>query len=116
MARRVRLTDFDVFVTIVTLHRTMGGNLAHLLDRVASTTRDRNLFRGYFMAATALGRTTAFVIAAAAPLIFVGYAIWQPNFINYFTESAIGLRALGSALILEVVGAVWLFLLLRIDY
>src|SRR5262249_8872282 len=62
MADRLRLLDFNVFVTAVTLHRTMGGNLTVLLDRVATAIRDRNLFRGYFRAATALGRVTAFVV------------------------------------------------------
>jgi tight adherence protein B len=116
MARRLRLADFDVFVTVVTLHRTMGGNLTMLLDRVATTTRDRNLFRGYFQAATALGRVTALFVASAAPLLFLGYALWQPEFVGRFFESNLGLRALSFALILEVVGAVWLFLLLRVEY
>ncbi len=93
MARRLQLVDFDIFVTVVTLHRTMGGNLTMLLDRVAATTRDRNLFRGYFRAATALGRITALFVASAAPLLFLGYALWQPEFVQRFFDSAGGLRA-----------------------
>ena len=45
-----------LFVSVVVLHRQVGGNLVSLLDRVATYTRDRNLFRGQFQAATALGR------------------------------------------------------------
>ena len=116
MARHLRLVDFDIFVTVVTLHRTMGGNLTMLLDRVAATTRDRNLFRGYFQAATALGRITALFVGSAAPVLFIGYALWQPEFVSRFFASAGGLRALGFALALEIVGAIWLFLLLRVDY
>jgi tight adherence protein B len=116
MARRFELPDFNVFVTAVALHRTMGGNLALLLERVATGTRDRNLFRGYFRAATALGRITAVCIALAAPILFAGYAFLQPEFVARFTETAAGFRALGAASLLEVVGCVWLFLLLRIDY
>src|SRR5437588_827127 len=84
IARRLQMQDFDVFVTAVTLHRTVGGNLTLLLDRVATSTRDRNLFRGYFRAATALGRITGIFIAAAAPLLFLGYALWQPDFVSRF--------------------------------
>jgi tight adherence protein B len=116
MARRIRLTDFDVLVTIVTLHRHIGGNLMMLLDRVASGTRDRNLFRGQFRAATALARVTAGCLAAGAPVIFLAYALWQPDFVNRFTESASGWRILMSAATLEVIGIVWLSFLLRNRY
>jgi tight adherence protein B len=116
MARRVDLPDFNIFVTAVTLHRTVGGNLTHLLDRVATSTRDRNTFRGYVRAATALSRITGFAIAAAAPLLFFGYLFWQPNFIATFTQSQAGMRALWIALGLELIGAAWMYYLLRIDY
>ncbi len=116
MARRLRLADFNVFVTAVTLHRNTGGNLMVLLDRVAASTRDRNQFRGYVRAATALGRITGLFIAAAAPVLFVGYSIWQPDFAARFTQSGGGIRALIVAATLEVIGAVWMYLLLRFDY
>jgi len=116
MARRLRLPDFNVFVTAVTLHRTIGGNLTVLLDRVASSTRDRNQFRGYVRAATALGRITGLFLAGAAPVLFAGYCVWQPEFVARFTQSTGGVRALAVAAVLEVIGAVWLFLLLRFDY
>jgi Flp pilus assembly protein TadB len=94
----------------------MGGNLTQLLDRVAIAIRDRNLFRGYFNAATALGRLTAFCIAAAAPVLLAGYSLWQPELIGEFARNPAGARALGIALGLEVVGCCWLFYLLRVDY
>ena len=116
MARRLRLADFNVFVTAVTLHRSIGGNLMVLLDRVAASTRDRNQFRGYVRAATALGRITGLFIAAAAPVLFIGYSVWQPDFVARFTQSPAGVRALVVAAVLEVIGAVWMYLLLRFDY
>jgi tight adherence protein B len=116
MARRLRLADFNVFVTAVTLSRSLGGNLALLLDRVASSTRDRNLFRGYFRTATALGRITGIFLSAAAPVLFLGYALWQPDFVERFVRSTAGLQALGVAIGLEILGIVWMTLLLRVDY
>lgn len=116
MARRIDLADFNVFVTAITLHRTVGGNLPQLLDRVASSVRDRNLFRGYVLAATALSRITGFFIAGAAPVLFVGYLLWQPELITGFMQSPAGMRALWTAFGLEVIGAVWMYYLLRIDY
>jgi tight adherence protein B len=116
MARRLDLADFDAFVTAVTLHRTVGGNLAQLTERVATSSRDRTLFRGYFRAATALARITGFAIALAPVLLLIGYSIWQPDFIERFTSSVLGVRLLIVAAVLEVIGAIWMISLLRVDY
>ncbi len=116
IGRRLRLPDFDVFVAVVALHRNMGGNLTLLLDRVASTTRDRNLFRGHFRATTALSRITGYTLAAGAPVIFLGYALWQPDFVSRFFDSMIGVRMLIVALVLEVIGVCWVSWLLRARY
>ncbi len=113
MAERIKLTDFDVLVTVVALHRNIGGNLTMLLDRVATSIRDRNLFRGHFQTATALSRITGFAVASGAPLIFLGYSLWQPDFINRFLESTTGIRMLGTAIFLEITGLIWLSYLLR---
>jgi tight adherence protein B len=116
MARRLKLSDFDVFVSAVTLHRTVGGNLAQLLERVASSARDRGQFRGYFRAATALARITGFAIAAAPLMLLIGYSIWQPEFVERFTTSTTGIRLLTIAGILEIIGIVWMYSLLRVEY
>lgn len=116
MARRIDLPDFNAMVTAVTLHRTVGGNLALLLERVAAAARDRISFRGYFRAATALARITGFAIAMAPIILLVVYAIWQPDFIERFTSSVLGMRLLVTAAVLEIVGAIWMLSLLRVDY
>jgi tight adherence protein B len=116
MARRIGLADFNSMVTAVSLHRTVGGNLSQLIERVATASRDRTLFRGYFRAATALARITGFAIALAPVLLLVAYWIWQPDFIDRFTQSVLGIRLLIVAAVLEVVGAIWMFSLLRVDY
>jgi tight adherence protein B len=115
-ARRINLPDFNVFVSVIGLHRTTGGNLPLLLDRLAISTRDRNQYRGYFRSVTALGRMTALFLGLASPAILVGYAILHPEYISRFFESSAGWTALAIAFSLEIVGAVWLYFLLRVDY
>jgi tight adherence protein B len=115
-ALRLRLLDFDVFASTIALYYSSGGNLALLLDRIAAGTRDRNEFRGYFRAATALGRTTAFFIGAAVPALLVGYAVWQPDYVGEFFRNAVGWQFIAFAAVLEVIGTIWIYLLLRVDY
>ncbi len=116
MADHIRLTDLNVFVSVVQLHRQVGGNLSLLLDRVATATRDRNQFRGQFQASTALGRVTGFFISLAAPALLVIYLVLQPDYLIKFAQSPVGLAALAVAGVLQIVGAVWIFYLLRVDY
>ena len=116
VAKRIQMLDFNVFVTTVTLHYTMGGNLALLLDRLAASTRDRNHFRGYFRTATAMARVTAIFIGIVSPVLLLIYAIFQPDHIKAFYESPNGWVAMGVAAVLQVIGIVWLYRLLRVEY
>jgi tight adherence protein B len=116
MADHIRLTDMNVFVSVVSLHRQVGGNLGLLLDRVAAATRDRNQFRGQFQASTALGRATGFFISLAAPVLLLIYVVLQPDYLIKFAQSPTGLAALAIAGVLQIIGALWIFYLLRVDY
>ncbi|MGH7171929.1 MAG: type II secretion system F family protein [Gemmataceae bacterium] len=116
VARRIQLLDFNVFVTTVSLYYTMGGNLAMLLDRLAASTRDRNQFRGYFRTATALSRVTAIAIGLMTPLLLLIYALYPPEHARAFFESPDGWAAMAVAGLLQIIGIVWLYRLLRVDY
>ncbi len=116
MADRLGLEDLNGMVSIVTLHRTTGGNLPFLLDRWAASTRDRNQFRGFFRAATAQGRITAVALACAGPALLIGYWVWQPDYIGRFARSTAGGLALGVAAGLELLGCRGMYMLVRTDY
>ncbi len=116
MADRVQLLDFNALVSTVTLHQHTGGNLALLLDRLAASARDRNQFRAHFRAATALARVGAIGIGLALPLLLLGYAFFQPEHIQTFFTSLTGWMVLLGAVALQLIGCLWVYQLLRIDY
>jgi tight adherence protein B len=115
-ADRVDLPDFNLFVSMLTVHRRTGGNLPALLDRLAASVRDRNQFRGHVRAVTALGRISGLCVALASPLLLLLYWALNPEFLSRFTDSPQGLTALGVAVTLETIGVVWLLWLFRVDY
>jgi tight adherence protein B len=115
-ARRVRMVDFDALVAAVTVYTTTGGNLPVLMERLASAARDHNQFRGYFMAATAQGRITALLIGLVGPALLVYYAITKPAHTQAFFNDPRGLTILLVAGILQVIGVVWIYRLLKVDY
>jgi Flp pilus assembly protein TadB len=115
-ARRLDLPDFAALVTLIDFHRTTGGNLPALIDRLATATRERNQFRGYLRTATALGRTAAIGIGLASPVILLCYAVAQPDYAQGFFASTYGWTVTATALGLEIFGLAWLLWLLRIDF
>lgn len=116
VANRVRLLDFDLLASTVGLYTQTGGNLVVLLDRLADSVRERNQFAGQFFAATAQGRIVAVGIAAVAPLILLGYVLFEPEHVQVFFNSSTGWTLLAGCAVLEVIGVVWLWQILRIDY
>ncbi|HQR43190.1 MAG TPA: type II secretion system F family protein, partial [Gemmatales bacterium] len=114
-ASRVAVTDFNVFASILALHRNTGGQLPLLLDRLAQGVRDRVQYQGQFRSATAMGRISAIALGAAVPLIFLWYVLFQPETVQVFVNTPGGLAMLATAFILESVGIFWLYRLLRTE-
>lgn len=116
MSKRMQVDDFNSFVSTVNLYSTTGGNLPLLLDRLASSTRDQNQFRAYFRSATALGRISSICIAGAGPLFFLGYALFVPEYADFFLTNRAGIMTLIMAAVIEVIGLVWLWNIIRVEY
>jgi tight adherence protein B len=114
-ADRLHLVDFSVFASVLSLHRTTGGNLPVIMDRLAHTTRDHNQLRGHYRAVTALGRWgNVIVFLMSAGLIsYLGF-FQRDLAVNYF-ESTMGivLFCLGVTLLLGAM--VLLYFLVRRD-
>jgi Flp pilus assembly protein TadB len=114
-AKRLQLVDFNVFSSVITLHRSTGGNLPLILDRLASATRDHNHFEGQYRAATVLGRySAAFIFSLALFILF--YFFFQREMALRFFDSTTGIWLFSLAMAMEVLGLVWLFWLLRQEY
>ena len=58
MLRRIDSPDFDLVVTAVAIHRTVGGNLAEILDNISHTIRERIRIKGEIRTLTAQQRPT----------------------------------------------------------
>ena len=115
VADDARVTDFDLVTEVIALNSESGGNLPTMLDRLASSIRDRNQFRGYFRSVTALARAAAIFLALAAPVAFLLYWIFpeQRSLLVPFLEMREGQWMLGIAIALEVIGLIWIAILLR---
>jgi tight adherence protein B len=113
---RVRLFDVRIFTTTLAVHRQTGGNVAKVLERLASVIRDRLNYRRQLRATTGAGRLSAILIAMIGPLLFV-YLFWfHPQYLHAMLDSSLGRTMLMVAILLEVTGLVWTARLLKPTY
>jgi len=115
-ANRVGLLDFDLLVSTVGVYMQTGGNLAMQLDRLAASVRDRNQYRGQFLAATAQSRVVAIMLASAVPLYIIAYMLFEPDHVQAFMSDPRGRIIMLVCGILEVIGIIWVWRLLKVDY
>src|SRR5262249_47712960 len=115
-ARRLDLVDFNIFASVVSLHRTTGGNLPAILDRLATSTRDRNQFERQYQAATSLGRLSAALISACAVVILLSFFFFYGGYWMRYFDTSTGITLFVSAISLFVLGALLLLWLVRYQY
>jgi tight adherence protein B len=114
-ARRLDVVDFNVFAAVLAMHRPTGGNLPTLLDRLAAATRERIQFEGQYRAATAMGRVSAGFILLMVGIIMLYFFFVDREVAVHFFETSTGMLLFAVAAMLEIVGGVLLFFLLRFD-
>jgi len=105
---RVGLVDVRIFATAVLIQRESGGNLAEILDKLASTIRDRFSIRRQLRTYTAQGRLSGYTLAALP--IVVGFLIYliEPSYVQVLFDEAVGRLLLAVGLTLQIMGYFWI--------
>jgi tight adherence protein B len=88
ITKRIVSADFDLVATAYSIHRTVGGNLAEILDNIAYTIRERVRIKGEIATLTAQARAsgtliTFLPIVLAAFMYFVTPTYFRPMFENF---------------------------------
>ncbi len=109
MNERVGGADFDIVVTAILIQRSVGGNLAEILDTVAHTMRERERIRGEIATLTAQQRMTGMVLGMVPVGLFVVLYMMNPEFTGLLFTDPWGRMMLGLAVVLEGMG----FLVIR---
>ena len=115
LAERVGVPELDAVAAVADAHGRAGGDLAAVFDRLAAVARDAAAARAQARAATALGRASAALVASAMPALLLYYVLAQPKFLGDFWTNPAGQRAVGLAVVLELVGVVCVWRLLKND-
>jgi tight adherence protein B len=115
VARRMDSVDFEWVVMAIRIQREVGGNLAEVLNNVATTMRERERLRRQVQVLSAEGRLSA-IILGALPVVFICYLVLvRPEYIGLLVTTPLGvvLIVLGSVLLLG--GAFWLRKVVKVE-
>ncbi len=113
LATRVRVLDLRILTTTLIVQRQAGGHLSDTLERMAAVVRDRLVARRQIQAATSAGRASTLVTAIIAPVAYLAVFVFHRSHLQIMFDDPLGKSLLLAALILELVGLAWVFVLLR---
>lgn len=115
-AERVPSMDARFFVTAVLTQRESGGNLAEVLDNLASIIRDRFKVKRQVRVISAHGRITGWILSALPTTLGLFFAFSNPEKYRAFYTNPLGMQMIAGALLLQVVGVIIISRIVKIEY
>lgn len=115
-ARRIPVLDARFFVTAVLTQRESGGNLAEVLDNLASVIRDRFKVKRQIRVISAHGRITGVVLSALPPALAFVTLVINADHLGTLLGSELGLRLVYAAIALQVVGTLIMRKIVNVEY
>ncbi|TFD55302.1 type II secretion system protein F [Cryobacterium frigoriphilum] len=115
-ATRMRSDDFRWVAQAIAINREVGGNLSQVLDQVGHTIRERNEIRRQVRALAAEGKISAWVLILLPIGVFTFLVLTQANYFTGFFSSLLGIAALVAALILLILGSLWMMVVVKVKF
>jgi tight adherence protein B len=114
MTTRIASSDLRYFVVAVLIQRETGGNLAELLDNLARLMRERFKLLGQIRVLSAEGRLSAWILTLL-PFVLAGMVnLVHPKFLAVLWEDPVGLKMIYAALIMMLLGILWMRKIIKI--
>jgi tight adherence protein B len=104
MVRRVGSEDMDLIVTAISIHSSVGGNLARILDSISTTIRQRVQVKGQIRALTAQARASGWVITLLPFVVAAILYVITPSYFRVMVTDTGGRILLALALLSILIG------------
>ena len=108
MCNRIPDLDLRFFATAVMLQRQTGGDLAEILDKIGKLIRERFQIKGMIQALTGEGRISGAVLLAMPPILFLVMLKLNYKYVMKLFEEPLGHQMLAGAIVMQIVGALWI--------
>jgi tight adherence protein B len=113
LGRRTGLLEVRIFVLAVLVQQQTGGNLAEMLDRLASIIRERFRVRGKIRALTAEGRIQALVLLALPPALLLIILVLNRSYGQVLLDHP---YLLAGMVVSQALGALWIRKIVHFDF
>ena len=113
LPHRPGLMTLSLLCTTLTVQQQTGGDVVTVLERLSRTVHDRLSFLGRLRAATAASRATAILMIILPPGVLAFFIARKPTYLQELLSSPWGRNATMLAIVLEVVGALWIMRILK---
>jgi tight adherence protein B len=90
MLDRVPSQDLRVLVTAMLVQKETGGNLVEILERTATTIRERLKLHGEIKTHTAQGRMTGYILCALPIVMLIVINMINPGYSKVLVDSPVG--------------------------
>ena len=104
LMQRMPLTDVRIFVTALMIQRESGGNLAEILDNLATVIRDRFKLMRQIRVFTAQGRLSLYLLVAMPPILGIFIYFMDREYIMRLFTDPLGTKFLVAGAVLQVFG------------
>jgi tight adherence protein B len=115
MADRVNLVDVRILVTAILIQREVGGNLAEILDNLASVVRARFTIRRQIRVYTAQGRMTGYLLSSLPLILFALLYTINAQYMSILFTDPIGKILVAVALTMQFIGFLWIRKIIKIE-
>jgi tight adherence protein B len=115
LLERVPNITLMTLVTAVVVQRETGGNLAETLNKISSVIRGRFRFNRKVKTLSAEGRMSAWILTMIPFVLFILIMLTTPSYLPVLLQEPAGLKIIGVAFFLQVVGILWIRRVIRIE-
>lgn len=104
LVQRIDCQDLRFFAVSVIIQRESGGNMAEILESIASLIRSRFTLRGKIRALSAEGRLSAIILLAIPFFMAFALSIVNPDYLTVLTIDPLGRILVVCALLMMMIG------------
>jgi tight adherence protein B len=115
LADRINLMDVRILVTAIMIQREVGGNLAEILDNLATVIRARFTIRRQLRVYTAQGRMTGYLLAALPIVLFSILYMLNPEYMSILFTDPTGKIVTVVAVCMQLCGFLWIRKIINIE-
>ncbi len=116
LGARVNSEELDMVISGIIIQKQVGGNLAHILDNIGETMRDRARIKKQVRVLTAQGKLSGLIVGLLPVALLAFMLVINPTHVYFLVQDSRGLVMLGIAIVMEIVGATIISRVVKIEF